>query len=96
MPHYDWVFWLNVTNIALGVVVVLALLLVAYGIIWEVMIRHRKHTGLRDVDTEMNKMLNADFAHTFHVPELGLTMADGGEHRKLEPKKTTTEEKKSK
>ena len=57
MSNYDWVFWLNVTNIALGVIVVLAVLLVAYGVVWELMIRHKKHDGLRDVNAEMQTML---------------------------------------
>ena len=35
MSDYDWVFWLNVANIALSVVVVLAVLVVAYGLAWE-------------------------------------------------------------
>jgi hypothetical protein len=80
MSSYDWVFWLNVTNIALGVVVVLAVLLVAYGVIWELLARHKKHAGLHDVDAEMQSMLRDEFSHSLQVPELGLTMADGGEH----------------
>ena len=51
MSNYDWVFWLNVTNIALGVIVVLAVLLVAYGVVWELVIRHKKHSGVRDVNS---------------------------------------------
>jgi hypothetical protein len=82
MSHYDWVFWLNLTNIALGIVVVLALLLVAYGVIWELVIRCKKHAGLHDMDAEMQSMLKKEFSHTLTVPELGVTMADGGEHVK--------------
>jgi hypothetical protein len=95
MSHYDWVFWLNLTNIALGVIVVLALLLVAYGIVWEVVSRHKRASGLRDLDAEMEKMLRSEFAHSLPVPELGLTMADGGEHVKTESKQPP-EDKKSK
>jgi hypothetical protein len=80
MSNYDWVFWLNVTNIALGVVVVLAVLLVAYGVFWELVVRRKKHAALRDVDGEMQSMLRDEFSHSMRVPELGLTMADGGEH----------------
>jgi hypothetical protein len=93
MSNYDWVFWLNVTNIALGVVVVLAVLVVAYGLAWELVIRHKKHRGLRDMDGEMQTMLRDEFAHTMHVPELGLTMADGGEHAKPSSKKPVKEKK---
>jgi len=95
MSHYDWVFWLNLTNIALGVIVVLAILLVAYGIVWEMVLRHRKRSGLRDVNAEMQKMLHDEFAHSYPVPEFGLTMADGGEQVKTESKQSN-EEKKSK
>ena len=31
MPNDDWVFWLNLTNIALGLIVVLAVLVMAYA-----------------------------------------------------------------
>jgi hypothetical protein len=93
MSHYDWVFWLNLTNIALGVVVMLALLLFAYGVIWELIIRHRKHAGVRDVNAEMQQMLNKEFGHSLTVPELGVTMADGGEHVKPAAEKPTDEKK---
>jgi hypothetical protein len=93
MSHYDWVFWLNLTNIALGIIVVLALLLIAYGVIWEVLIRRKKHAGLRDVDAEMQSMLKKEFGHTLTVPELGVTMADGGEHVKSGSPKPTEEKK---
>lgn len=82
MPNEDWVFWLNLTNIALGVVVLLAVLVVAYGLVWEFMIRRKKPHGLANIDEEMKAMLQNDFAHRLPVPELGLTMADGGEPAK--------------
>lgn len=93
MSNYDWVFWLNLTNIALGVIVVLAVLLVAYGVVWELVIRHRKHAGLRDANAEMQAMLHNEFGHSLAVPELGLTMADGGEHVKPTTEKHAKDEK---
>jgi hypothetical protein len=48
MSDYDWVFWLNLTNIALGVVVFLAVRLVAYGIGQELTARYYKHRGVLD------------------------------------------------
>ena len=93
MSNNDWVFWLNVTNIALGLVVVLAVLLVAYGVIWELLIRQKKNAGLRDVDAEMQAMLREEFSHAMTVPELGLTMADGGEHVAPTPEKPKEEKK---
>jgi len=95
MSNYDWVFWLKVTNIALGVIVVLAVLLVAYGVVWELVIRHKKHSGVRDVNREMQAMLHDEFSHSLAVPELGLTMADGGERVKSTSNKPV-EDKKSK
>ncbi len=95
MSNYDWVFWLNVTNIALGVIVVLAVLLVAYGVVWELVARRKQH-GLHDVDAEMQAMLRDEFSHSLAVPELGLTMADGGEQVKKSNATKPAEEKKSK
>jgi len=95
MSNYDWVFWLNLTNIALGVVVVLAVLVVAYGVVWELVIRHRKHREVRNLDAEVRTMLHEEFAHKLPVPELGLTMADGGEHVKEAPKKPLDGQKSS-
>jgi uncharacterized membrane protein YeiH len=59
-------FWLNVTNIALGVVTLVCLLAVAGEVVRELLVRHRASAALREDD------------HLFAVPGLGLTMADGG------------------
>lgn len=71
----DWgnpqTLWLNLTNLALGIVTLLGLLVVAGGIAQEVLAKRRKARELAGMDDEMRHMLN--------VPELGLTMADGGE-----------------
>lgn len=88
MANDNWVFWLNVTNIALGVVVLLAAALVAYGVVWELAIRRKKVRRLAHVDAEMQAMLQNEFPHHLAVPELGLTMADGGEQVKPEPEKS--------
>ncbi len=93
MSNYDWVFWLNLTNIALGVVVVLAVLIVAYGLVSELVLRHRKSRGAAAMDDEVNAMLHDEFAHSLAVPEFGLTMADGGEHVKPETDKKSEEKK---
>lgn len=93
MSTYDWVFWLNVTNVALGVVVVLALVLLAYGVIWELLIRNRKRSGLHELDKEMQASLPEELSHSLPVPDLGLTMADGGEHFKSTAEKPAPETK---
>jgi hypothetical protein len=60
-------FWLNVTNAALGLITLVALLAVAGAVLQEVLVRARKRIASALED-----------AHTLHVPALGETMADGG------------------
>jgi len=72
--------WLSVTNIALGVVVVLCVGVMLGGIAHELISRMRKRRRIEaELDHDM-RMLNDDRA--FHDPSLGITMADGGEKRK--------------
>lgn len=81
MPKSDWVFWLNMTNIALGAVVFLAVLLVASVLAWEIAGRHKKARNVADLDEELNAMLHDGRL----VPGLGVIMADGGERIKSLP-----------
>jgi hypothetical protein len=78
MPKDDWVFWLNVTNIALGAVVVVAVLILAYALVWELVIRSKKRRGLALRDEEVEE-LETMLRYGRSVPGLGVTMADGGE-----------------
>lgn len=71
-------FWLNVTNFGLGILCVVCFFLVIGGVAHELVARRRRVLG---------EVLQFD-AHTLRVPELGLTMADGGE-----PLEKRTEEK---
>jgi hypothetical protein len=82
MPNDDWVFWLNLTNIALGLIVVLAVLVTAFGLFWELVSRYKKSHSATNLDQELNVMMHGEFAHGLSVPELGMTMADGGEPTK--------------
>lgn len=66
-------------NIALGVVVLLCCVAVAYGIMQEFAARRRKRAALAGLDREVTHLVSGYDGHAFHVPELGLTMADGGE-----------------
>ncbi len=73
--------WLNITNIVLGVVVVLCVVIMLGGIAHEFISRARKH---RRIDAELDRdmrLFNDDRA--FESPSLGITMADGGEKRKI-------------
>jgi hypothetical protein len=84
MPKSDWVFWLNVTNIALGVVVVLAVFLVVAAVVWEIGIRRKKLNNAASKDAGLEEMLPDGRL----VPGLGLTMADGGERINPIPEKS--------
>jgi hypothetical protein len=70
MFNLDWndpqTFWLNLTNLGLGVVTLICVLIIAYAAARELLPRLRKTAP--DTDT-----------HVVGMPELGLTMADGGE-----------------
>jgi hypothetical protein len=92
MPNEDWVFWLAVTNIAMVVVVLLVGLVLGYAVISEVVSRRRKLHAAAGLDKEMNTMLRHEFTHSLPVPELGMTLADGGE--KAEPSPAPATEKK--
>ena len=71
----DWTdprtFWLNVTNVVLIAVTLICVAVVAYGVMRELWarLRHRMPIVVRDTGD----------VHALHMPELGLTMADGGE-----------------
>lgn len=59
-------FWLNFTNIALGLVTLACVLAIVTGVVHELSGRRRRQAAEAD-------------DHAFASPELGLTMADGGE-----------------
>lgn len=65
-PDGTDVFWLNFTNIALGLVTLVCVIAVVAGVLHE--LGHRLTQGKRLADD-----------HAFETPELGVTMADGGE-----------------
>jgi len=80
-------YWLNVMNLALGAVVVACCLIVAYGVVQELAARRRKRTVAAGLDREVSDLVASYDGHAFHTPELGLTMADGGEPVKNEEKR---------
>jgi hypothetical protein len=73
-------YWLTFTNIGLGVVVLICCLAVAFGVLQEVTARRKQRAADSALDREV-----ADLAatytgrHAFNLPNLGVTMADGGE-----------------
>lgn len=80
-------FWLNLTNAALGVVVLVCLLAVALGVVKALVSRRRARArASAELDREMKELV-ASFQsgpHVLNVPGLGMTMADGGEVNKPE------------
>lgn len=71
MFTYNEVFWLNVTNLVLGVATLICLLVIGYTTIREIRQRPKAHV------TEANREKADD--HAFIIDGLGVTMADGGE-----------------
>ena len=61
--------WLNIANIALGLVTLVCWLVVGYGIVQEVHARKRKSKNTPAASDD----------HAFLNPGIGITMADGGE-----------------
>lgn len=63
-------YWLSITNIGLGIVVLACVIVVARAIVQDLLERRslRASAGVFD-------------DHTFMEPSLGITMADGGEKR---------------
>ena len=94
MAGENWTMWLNITNFALGLVTLVALLVVFLSVGCDLLVRKVKapaHVDLRNIDSDLKALLHG--SHSFTVPEFGLTMADGGE--KVEPSQSETTNKKS-
>ena len=93
MAGENWTFWFNMTNFALGIITLLAVLVVFAAVGWDLMVlwlhKVRKTDSVNIATININK-INSDLLaiwradpHSLSVPGLGLTMADGGE--KVEP-----------
>jgi hypothetical protein len=73
--------WLNITNFALGIVTLIALLVVFFAVGWDLLVRKvgkPREVNLNNIDADLKALLQGG-SHSFSVPEFGLTMADGGE-----------------
>jgi len=102
MAGEDWTFWFNMTNFALGIITLLAVLVVFAAVGWDLMVlwlHKTRKTDNIDVCTVDMDSVTADLRarwradpHSLSVPGLGLTMADGGE--KVEPAESESSEKK--
>jgi hypothetical protein len=78
-------YWLTATNLALGVVVLICAFVVAAAVVREVTARMHKRAKLSaELDRDMRDLVREFDDHAFLNPQLGITMADGGE--KIDPK----------
>jgi hypothetical protein len=95
MAGDNWTMWLNITNYALGIVTLIALLLVFFAVSWDLIARKlgriRERVAANDINAELHALLHGS-PHSLSVPGLGLTMADGGE--RIEPSDSKSPEKK--
>jgi hypothetical protein len=81
MAGENWTMWLNITNFALGIVTLIALLVVFFAVGWDLLVRKvgkPREVNLNNIDADLKALLQGG-SHSFSVPEFGLTMADGGE-----------------
>ena len=80
-------YWLTVTNVGLGLVALVCVAAVAIGVFQEIAARRRKAAADGNLDRELSELVASfDDSHAFHIPGLGMTMADGGEEFKKNPK----------
>jgi len=101
MAGQDWTFWFNMTNFALGMITLLAVVVVFAAVGWDLFalwLHHARDERVNIRNVNMNS-ITADILahwhdepHSLAVPGLGLTMADGGE--KIEPSEPTASEEK--
>jgi hypothetical protein len=89
----DWsnpeTLWLNLTNVALGLVILAVVLIMASGIVVDLV---RQRAARRQAEAgDVAELLGG--SHSFYDPHLGLTMADGGEPETEKPKATKKDAK---
>jgi len=71
-------YWLTITNIALGLVTLICCVAVGIGVAQELAAKRQKKTALSRLDSEVADLVSSYDGHAFHIPTLGVTMADGG------------------
>jgi hypothetical protein len=77
--------WLNLTNLALGLITLAAVALTVAAVGRELLLRRRKAWETGPMDMELDEMLHRASPHVLQVPGLGLTMADGGRPTASDP-----------
>lgn len=87
MAGENWTMWLNIINFALGLVTLIALAVVFVAVGWDLLVRKTGRSpsvDFNNIDAELKALLHGG-SHSLTVPELGLTMADGGERIDSQP-----------
>ncbi len=73
-------YWLSATNLALGAIVLISAVVVAAAVAREVTARlYRRAKISAELDRDMRSLSAGFDDHAFLDPDLGITMADGGE-----------------
>jgi hypothetical protein len=67
-PTDSEILWFNLTNVGLGLATLAGIAVLAWSAVRELAERAKSRVPTRDLDP-----------HAAFIPELGLTMADGGE-----------------
>ena len=80
-------YWLTITNIALGLVTLICCVAVGIGVAQELAAKRKKKTALSRLDAEVADLVTSYDGHAFHIPTLGVTMADGGEELRKKEKR---------
>ncbi|MGD0870874.1 MAG: hypothetical protein ABSB88_15055 [Bryobacteraceae bacterium] len=80
-------YWLTITNIALGLVTLICCVAVGIGVAQELAAKRKKKTALSRLDGEVADLVTSYDGHAFHLPTLGVTMADGGEELRKKEKR---------
>jgi hypothetical protein len=65
-------------NAVLGIVVLICCAAVGVGIVQELAARRRKRATMAAMDQAVADLVAGFDGHAFQIPQLGLTMADGG------------------
>ena len=88
-------YWLTVTNVALGIVTLICIVAVAIGVLQELAARRKQAAAMSHIDGEVaGLMASFQDGHVFPLPQLGVTMADGGEPAPPESQRDPKKEEK--
>jgi hypothetical protein len=71
--------WLNWINLSLGLVTLVCFAAIGYGLLQDLRARARKPAREQSAKSALQDLARSFDGHSFDMPGLGLTMADGGE-----------------